>query len=1011
MRAKIARALKVNGFSARSDAVKALESVLAREESWTDSLQLILDALKAKIERGELQSSIIDLDAITGVVADLSKDEDDLKDEALQLTSAFEWPKLRYDSLRRSFWLESAGERRKKICGPARAKGAMFRERFELIKQRVGRNPLFSDTRGKALRKQQAHLTPLESLLGAHGVKLCLGMLVQREEGRYYLEDCSTAVPLDLTKAKAMGGMITERCVVMAEGEIVDGTFCVETIGFPPPESREETRKASGYINLFGFTPQQEREMQELELRATDTMFVVLAEVHLDKPLVLDKLRTMFKGYSQVTPFPIFVLMGNFTSQPLGHGQDSLEQFLGYFNQLEAVIMEFPELAAEAHFIFLPGSHDPGAGNILPRPPIASMFVASLKNSLAHANFVTNPCRLRFFSQEVVLFREDLLKKMMRHSLLPLDGDGLGQATEKTESDIGEHFVRTLVDQAHLCPLPLSVRPIVWEYDHALRLYPLPDTLIFADTSEQFNWRYEDCLAMNPGSFSSGDFSFMVYRPATSQTEKVLALSCDARLQRFVHFVLPDLFQGLLGPDETQRRVGQVHEHDLGGFREGVVVLGAHRGAVGAGALDNTEVSDLRLLHHALVHGFRVAGGRRHEIARFAAMPHNHVAGDVPGLGRRDRDERMLSAVERRSQHFRHARVELQEVASASAGADDVLDLRDQRARVGDQEGAGLDLQPELTAGLLRKLLKVGLDGLAHHGQVRAGLILHAAHLVAATEVQDLDLRELAAQVQAHGAHTLPDLRVGAGADVRVDAHDLVAVLGGDLGALGRPLVPHAKARVRAAHVGLAGAAGAHARVEADAHLAARKRLAVPLQLAERAGVDLDAHFHQLLEVVGELLAAERDVAGGHASRHRAAHLEAGAGVNVQAQVGEELEDGGIRARLHGKARRQAVRIGKCQRFLGRIGQHGLAVHVGGRSDLRSDFSGLLRRQKAKAAAEFNMSPVGDSQSFPHFCLHLSMSAASATGGASAWTMPRRTFARSGAVKDFGRGERRIFRG
>ena len=35
----------------------------------------------------------------------------------------------------------------------------------------------------------------------------------------------------------------------------------------------------------------------------------------------------------------------------------------------------------------------------------------------------------------------------------------------------------TLIDQGHLSPLPLSVQPIHWEHDHALRLYPLPDVV------------------------------------------------------------------------------------------------------------------------------------------------------------------------------------------------------------------------------------------------------------------------------------------------------------------------------------------------------------------------------------------------------------------------------------------------------------------------------------------------------------------------------------------------------
>lgn len=38
-----------------------------------------------------------------------------------------------------------------------------------------------------------------------------------------------------------------------------------------------------------------------------------------------------------------------------------------------------------------------------------------------------------------------------------------------------------------------KARPIAWEYDHALRLYPLPDVLILADNSYSFTHEYFGC--------------------------------------------------------------------------------------------------------------------------------------------------------------------------------------------------------------------------------------------------------------------------------------------------------------------------------------------------------------------------------------------------------------------------------------------------------------------------------------------------------------------------------------
>lgn len=59
------------------------------------------------------------------------------------------------------------------------------------------------------------------------------------------------------------------------------------------------------------------------------------------------------------------------------------------------------------------------------------------------------------------------MRKMQRHVVVPptLDGE---------EMDVTEQLVESILEQGHLCPLPLHVRPIYWELDYTLRLTPLP---------------------------------------------------------------------------------------------------------------------------------------------------------------------------------------------------------------------------------------------------------------------------------------------------------------------------------------------------------------------------------------------------------------------------------------------------------------------------------------------------------------------------------------------------------
>jgi DNA polymerase epsilon subunit 2 len=79
--------------------------------------------------------------------------------------------------------------------------------------------------------------------------------------------------------------------------------------------------------------------------------------------------------------------------------------------------------------------------------------------------------------------------------------------------------VEAVLDQAHLCPLPLQAKPVHWELDYTLRLAPLPHLLVLADHADQYAFDCKGgCQAVNPGSFSS-DYSFVVYRPATQECE------------------------------------------------------------------------------------------------------------------------------------------------------------------------------------------------------------------------------------------------------------------------------------------------------------------------------------------------------------------------------------------------------------------------------------------------------------------------------------------------------------
>lgn len=179
-----------------------------------------------------------------------------------------------------------------------------------------------------------------------------------------------------------------------------------------------------------------------------------------------EKLRILFAGFEDADVKPLFILMGNFVSKSAtsSNGRESAKNSL---NLLEEAITSSPRIAKEAKFLIIPGNLDPGISKFFPRAAIPDIFTGDLRKNVKNISFASNPCRLRYFTQEIVLFRQDLLKQMQRHVAVP-------PSTEESAPDVTEQLVVSLMEQAHLWPLPAHVKPVHWKLDHALRLSPLP---------------------------------------------------------------------------------------------------------------------------------------------------------------------------------------------------------------------------------------------------------------------------------------------------------------------------------------------------------------------------------------------------------------------------------------------------------------------------------------------------------------------------------------------------------
>jgi DNA polymerase epsilon subunit 2 len=90
---------------------------------------------------------------------------------------------------------------------------------------------------------------------------------------------------------------------------------------------------------------------------------------------------------------------------------------LDNFDALADLIASYSLLTHHTHFVFVPGPQDITANATFPRRPLLSSFVGRLRAKVPKVHFATNPCRIKFFNQEIVVFREDLMSRMLRNTI------------------------------------------------------------------------------------------------------------------------------------------------------------------------------------------------------------------------------------------------------------------------------------------------------------------------------------------------------------------------------------------------------------------------------------------------------------------------------------------------------------------------------------------------------------------------------------------------------------------
>ncbi|KAJ4265511.1 DNA-directed DNA polymerase epsilon, subunit B [Fusarium torreyae] len=336
-----------------------------------DTLNTRLGLRPAEITREDSNTSF----GMSGLGMEEEQEETETNDPRawLKIVNAYEQPRFVYNVGKKHFERDGSSP---SLLPPASHKTTVFRNRYNVIHQRLLRNESFQSSAVSSSRKrtlnrslsnqQSLKLTPIANLLGRHGSShMLLGLLVVLPTGDLAISDLTGTIALDLSQAVAIPedsawfcpGMIVLVDGVYEEedesvgkglsgssgvGGTLGGRFQGFFIGQPPCERRKATLGISGpdggqeqtigggfgWIDFLGVGSERAlgTKMRRLEQRLLKTRVdddapsrgrvVIIGELNLDQPRTLQALRKILSTYASepegATPLT-FVLMGNFT--------------------------------------------------------------------------------------------------------------------------------------------------------------------------------------------------------------------------------------------------------------------------------------------------------------------------------------------------------------------------------------------------------------------------------------------------------------------------------------------------------------------------------------------------------------------------------------------------------------------------------------------------------------------------------------------------------------------------
>ena len=456
-RQKIVRNCKKHGLRVQPAVLKDMLLLQGDNDNFEETLEVVLSSLKQKLAKAPLKliTPALWKEAIDGL--DNEKDSNDENSGFWNLIDAFDQPKLVYNSLQQNFYVDdqAKGNKRPPLLGTAKDKLQMMAQRYLQIQQRTARQLV------------QTPLITIDRLLGSCDSttkQVLLGMLHRTPSG-FELEDMTGTITILFTDTTQLdpSALYTEGSFVLVQGTYNQETLIVDRMGMPLIESKAESTP---------LLPLAKREEPKSPLAIYS-----MANLALDQPESIQQLEELIDvvndGDDRET---ILVLMGNFTTESL--------TFAAALDELSRILEDTND---NVQVLIQPGPNDtPSLCWPLPKP---QQHVQTRMPS--NVQFISNPCRLQYGNHDVVISRQDLIRRHLDQQIVSV----------RSDDPLVSRMIHTVLSQGHLASA--SALPIYWNYDHSLSLYPLPDLVLLGledEGSEAFEFSKVGCHVAAPGS-------------------------------------------------------------------------------------------------------------------------------------------------------------------------------------------------------------------------------------------------------------------------------------------------------------------------------------------------------------------------------------------------------------------------------------------------------------------------------------------------------------------------------